>query len=363
MKKVNIKRIFCVLMTRFLLAGMAASLGCTADTPAPVAETTTEPTAAETSKDVEILTITATPAPTETPIPTPTPTPTATPVPTGLLLDRYTELFSEAGTATCSEESYQSNALSFTVSKIYDAETYAQNVTYYVVDIYTQDIELIQSYAAGGDFSKNHNDTVENMAVESGCLLAVSGDYYGHNTKGLVIRNGVLYRDSLVDSRDVCVLYRDGRMETYEAGSFTVEELMAGDPWQAWAFGPALTADGQVRGESAFKKLNYAARNPRCAIGYYEPGHYCFVMVDGRQGSYSRGLTLVELSELMVSLGCTKAYNLDGGDSAQLYWQGRIYNSPSGDGRDMSDIVYLIDPKNAAVLTTATPSLEPTTEP
>ena len=87
------------------------------------------------------------------------------------------------------------------------------------------------------------------------------------------------------------------------------------------------------------------------------------MVVDGRQGSYSRGLTLVELSELMVSLGCTVAYNLDGGDSAQLYWQGRIYNSPSDDGRSMSDIVYLIDPQNEAVLVTATPSLEPTTEP
>ena len=56
--------------------------------------------------------------------------------------------------------------------------------------------------------------------------------------------------------------------------------------------------------------------NPRSAVGYYEPGHYCFVVIDGRQPGYSKGATLMQLAQLFESLGCKEAYNLDGGKSA-----------------------------------------------
>ena len=87
-----------------------------------------------------------------------------------------------------------------------------------------------------------------------------------------------------------------------------------------------------------------ATWNPRCAIGYYEPGHYCLVVVDGRQRGYSLGLEMTELSKLMKQLGCAEAYNLDGGMTAMMAYGTELYSQPCGGGRQNCDIVYVAEP-------------------
>lgn len=84
--------------------------------------------------------------------------------------------------------------------------------------------------------------------------------------------------------------------------------------------------------------------NPRAAIGYFEPGHYCFVLVDGRRAeTYSAGMRLEALSQLFYDLGCKQAYNLDGGQSAVMVFDGKVVNQPVGGGRPVSDIVYITE--------------------
>ena len=115
------------------------------------------------------------------------------------------------------------------------------------------------------------------------------------------------------------------------------------DPWQSWHFGPELLDhEGQPK-----KKFNTEVwgRNPRSVIGYYEPGHYCFVVVDGRQGKYSGGLDMKELSELMYTLGCVRAYNLDGGATAHMSWLDTVINSPSKE-RDVHDVICICFPQS-----------------
>ncbi|MDO4564391.1 MAG: phosphodiester glycosidase family protein, partial [Clostridia bacterium] len=276
--------------------------------------------------------------PTPVPTPTPTPTPSPSPTPSGLLGGRFFELFTEDG-EELTEDGYRSENISFTVTVVRDEETYANLVTYYLVDIYVQDVTYIRTAAAGGDFSKRTRDAVSDIARENEALVAISGDYYGFSSSGLVLRNGELYRDNIATGEDVCVLYKDGTMKTFLAGEFTLEELNTEEAWQIWSFGPELL-DYQGEPKTEFNS-SVTKRNPRCAIGYFEPGHYCFVVADGRQSSYSRGMTMSDLSLLMYNLGCTAAYNLDGGGSAQLFWQDEIFNSPSGGARNMSDIVYI----------------------
>ena len=85
--------------------------------------------------------------------------------------------------------------------------------------------------------------------------------------------------------------------------------------------------------------------NPRAALGYYEPGHYCFVIVDGRQEpDYSYGMQMQDLSKLMYDLGCKEAYNLDGGMTAMMAYNGSLYSHPCGGGRSNSDILYIAEP-------------------
>ena len=52
------------------------------------------------------------------------------------------------------------------------------------------------------------------------------------------------------------------------------------------------------------------------------------VEVDGRQKGLSAGMTLDELSNFLVKLGCQDAINLDGGGSATLWYAGSVRNSP-----------------------------------
>lgn len=85
--------------------------------------------------------------------------------------------------------------------------------------------------------------------------------------------------------------------------------------------------------------------NPRTAIGIVEEGHYLFVVSDGRTDE-SAGLSLHDLAEFMQSIGAKTAYNLDGGGSSTMYFNGEIVNNPTTNGRSIqersvSDIVYI----------------------
>lgn len=284
--------------------------------------------------------LTPTPEPTPTPTPAPTPTPSPTPEPEGLI-GWSIGGFVPREEQFVTETEYAGENLHFTVSTIKDDELFNHPLTYYVTDIYLRDIQCLRT-AAAKNFKSSSRDSVARIAAREGALLAISGDMFNAHTRQLVIRNGVVYDEKAYDNWEVCFLYTDGTMEP-----MTVEAYKKNGPskevWQAWEFGPALL-DEDGHAIEKFSNSKIKPLNPRCAIGYYEPGHYCFVTVDGRQ-KHSRGLTLDELSKLMEMLGCTAAFNLDGGGSASLYWNGGIYSKPSDEAgaRDMSDIVYLID--------------------
>ncbi len=209
--------------------------------------------------------------------------------------------------------------------------------SYTLADFYLKDLSRFRTAFAGGEFVTGVSDSVLHMASENGALLAASGDYCGVRKSGVVIRDGRVYRRD--KTHEVCVLYRDGVMETYRFADFHVDDAVARGAWQAWDFGPCLLLpDGSARTDF---HPGIAGPNPRMLLGYFEPGHYCLAAVNGRQ-SASPGLTLPECAALMEGLGCRAAYNLDGGHSAVMTLSGQIVNKPSkAGGRDISDILYL----------------------
>ncbi len=236
------------------------------------------------------------------------------------------------------ERSYKSSSVDITITTYTVKDTYAKLASYHVADIYVKDVTSIRT-AAANSFDTRYEDTVKNIAKNAGALLAIDGDTYTHVKKSFVIRNGTLYRDTPIENTDICILYRDGRMETKKWGEFTLEEVVASDPWQVWGFGPALLDEN---GHALEIEHKLSAWNPRAVIGYYEPGHYCFVIVDGRDHNWSEGVRLTALSRLMEDLGCKAAYNLDGGDSAQMYWNGEIISKSRNESRVISDIIYVL---------------------
>ena len=284
-----------------------------------------------------------TPEPTQTPAPEPEQT--ATPVPAAEATAEPQWQFQANADRFWQENalrlsgSYRSPSLSVRVDTVVDTVTFGRRVTYYVADIFVRDVTQIRTESCRGDFSRAGHGSVSKTAKAVHAMVAISGDYCGFHRDSLVIRNGIVYRKSVRTDMDVCLILRDGTMETIQGRNVVLSEILKMDVWQAWQFGPALlNEEGDAR--TAFPGCSVVGRNPRCCIGYVDPGHYKFVVVDGRQKE-SRGVTMKELAALMESLGCRRAFNLDGGNSAHFFWHDQIFSSPSGGGRQISDIIYV----------------------
>ena len=242
--------------------------------------------------------------------------------------EKFADKFTD-GDVVQTENSYKSGNINITVSKIEE-----DGIIYHVADIYITDIRYLRGGFSHGVYSARSAPISETASLYN-AVVALSGDHYRARYEGIVVRNGVLYRESRF--ADVCVLYTDGVMATFADEDFDLEAESEKGIWQVWSFGPMLLDNGQ-----AMTQFNSELQraNPRSAIGYFEPGHYCFVQVDGRIES-SRGMTLEELSQLFADLGCTAAYNLDGGQSSGFVWQGELQSYPYN--RPVSDIIYVSD--------------------
>ena len=282
-------------------------------TPAPVTAPTVDPNAA--AEQVE-----ATPEP--------------TPEPTGLLRGQYSEKFSSATVQDETHYSSENVAIEIAKREMFDSIVH-------IADIYINDITSLRT-AVFSDYDRRYMHTLD-MSKEAGALVSLSGDhFYAHMQSGVfAIRNGMLYAEEPNKKQDACVLYYDGAMETYTPDEIDLEAIYARDPYQVWYFGPGLL-DDEGNALTSFKST-VAGVNPRAAIGYFEPGHYCFVMVEGRKDN-SVGVTLVELAQIFEELGCKAAYNLDGGQTAVMTWNGKLQSRLIGSGREVADILYIAEP-------------------
>ncbi len=157
-----------------------------------------------------------------------------------------------------------------------------------------------------------------------------------------MIRNGVLYRNS-GDGEALCIDSAGNFAIVGESGA-DAKELINQGVLQAFSFGPALIKNGVVHVTANSEVGQSMASNPRTAVGQISALHYLFVVSDGRT-SESAGLSLLELAQIMKDLGCVTAYNLDGGGSSTLWFNGEIVNHPangrSESERSVSDIVYI----------------------
>lgn len=225
--------------------------------------------------------------------------------------------------------------------------TYTQyetnGTTIHVADVRVSSAEYLKTAFAKGTYGKNVTQSTSEIAASNNAVLAVNGDYYGVQERGYVIRNGVLYREEAGEN-DVLCIYADGSMKVVDPSTATAQELLEQGVWQAFSFGPGLITDGEIDVALNTEVGKAKASNPRTAIGIIDDLHYVFVVSDGRSGE-SEGLSLYELASFMEQLGVQTAYNLDGGGSSTMVFQGEVVNNPSSGFRDeereVSDIVYI----------------------
>ena len=243
-------------------------------------------------------------------------------------------------TVISTDTEYHDGSIDITITEMRVSDT-----TIYVADVQIADISLLKTAFAGNTYARNLTETTSKQASSVGAILAINGDYYGAQEKGYVLRNGVLYRSSAKRNTDALVIGMDGHFSIVSESSTSAETLQSENAWQVLTFGPALVVDGEVSVSTNEEVGRSMQSNPRTAIGEIDAGHYLLVVADGRT-SQSSGLSLQELAEVMQSLGAKVAYNLDGGGSSTMVFQGRVVNQPTTTGRSIqersvSDIVYI----------------------
>ena len=271
---------------------------------------------------------------------------------------RFPGVFLAEGELISEPDRYVSHDISITYNKV-TIQISGHDVMYHYYDVYIRNIENLYTVTITGTTNKSldslekmgsqltdENDELKNDGLP---VLSMNGDFWKRNKALIAERNYVLYKESDYINNDICVLYYDGTMEVITPSEFNLQEVKDKIPYQIWYFGPGLlNKDGEPRGESSSDyKVDGASyngiiggRNPRAALGYYEPGHYAFVVVDGRSDA-SYGINVPNLAKIMSDIGCKVAYNLDGGNSAQVKFNGEYQRkSDQKQGqRSLNDIV------------------------
>ena len=247
-----------------------------------------------------------------------------------------------AKTATVTDSSYKDDNISINLS-----ETTVNNTQVYVADITVTSSDYLKTAFAQNAFGTNVTAKTSETAADNNAILAVNGDYYGANSTGYVIRNGVVYRDTVREnsSNGDLAIYKDGSFKIIYEDQISAEQLVKDGVINLLAFGPALVENGEIAVGTNEEVGQAMASNPRTAIGIIDENHYIIVVSDGRT-SESKGLSLYQMAEVMKSYGVKTAYNLDGGGSSTLYFNGQVINKPTTGGnkiseRAVSDIVYI----------------------
>ena len=281
-----------------------------------------------------------TPKPSSTPLPTPSPAPTVPADPA--VTPEPTPVPTPEPTPFADDWNYVSKDLEIHIEQVQQGRH-----VMYIADILLKNGTMFHTAFAEGRYGRNIRQTATQMAEDNNALFAVNGDYYGFRDNGIIIREGLLYRDNPV--RQMMALYTDGSMKIFNEKEVDANALIEEGVFNTLSFGPALVLDGEIADSSYFAQSGIRASNPRTGIGIYEPNHYAVIVADGRS-DYSVGMTLDDFAQVFVDLGCTQAYNLDGGGSSTMVFRGRLINRPQGSThqRSTSDILYLTGEAPAA---------------
>ena len=247
-----------------------------------------------------------------------------------------------AKNAQVTDTSYSDGNISVTLTEKTVNETQV-----YVADITLSSSDYLKTALAQNSYGTNVTAKTSVTAAENNAILAVNGDYYRANSSGYVIRNGVVYRDSVREdaSNGDLAIYKDGSFKIIYEDQVSADQLVQDGVVNLLAFGPSLVENGEISVDTNTEVGQAMSSNPRTAIGIIDENHYIIIVSDGRT-SESKGLSLYQMAEVMKSYGVKTAYNLDGGGSSTLYFNGQVINKPTTGGskiseRAVSDIVYI----------------------
>ncbi len=252
------------------------------------------------------------------------------------------------------EAGYEDETLSVHMEKVT-----AEKAIYNVAHVTVGDASQLRTFIT----AKGRTDRISSLAKKAGAVVAIGGDYYGSDKGGYIVRQGEVIekRKSPYETRDLLCIDENGDFHILrrirdakkngksksinpdfkdQLKALTEEHTLV----NVFEWGPALVLDGEVQEIPDSYSGNPDGREPRCAIGQTGPLSYVLVVVDTikhHDRSGKEGATAEELAQFMADLGCTQAYNLDGGNSALMVFHGENYSDKTvKEERSVSDIIY-----------------------
>ena len=218
--------------------------------------------------------------------------------------------------------------------KIKVMEEKTENQHYWVAEVVASKEAPLKSEFASSTYGGTR-ETLSTMANRTGAALAINASgFYTETNKpmGSIVRDGQLLQTDPNFTWEVLSTTWYGDLNFFQVNN--QEDAYKADINDSFAFGPILVRDG------AATELKDTSRHPRTAIGQLDDKRYVIVVAEGRLEN-AEGLTLSELQTIFLNLGCTTAYNLDGGGSTSLYFKGKLLNTPSdGKERAITDMIY-----------------------
>ncbi len=204
----------------------------------------------------------------------------------------------------------------------------------------------------------SHTGKISTMAKAVNAVIAINGDYFSQDpgNKAFEIRmtqtvTAGKKRNKILRSFDTLIIDQEGNFHIglNRDESEKIRDKYEGKIVNAFTFGPGLVVDGVIPEMDTHYFYNPNGREPRSAIGQTGPLSYVLVVVAGRgKNGDNGGVNHQELAEIMLELGCTQAYNLDGGNSAEMIMYGpepdqvkfHFKGQITGKEREQSDIIY-----------------------
>lgn len=252
-----------------------------------------------------------------------------------------------ADPANYTENGYEDASLSIQMERIQQ-----DDVTYNVARVKIAHASQLRTGLEDPERGKKSN-YVHTIAEKYNAVLAISGDFFVKNSVGYVVRQNEVYRKKPSKSRDMLLIDSNGDFHIiYKSDAAELQALLAREDVtfpNIFNFGPVLVDNSEVVAIPEDYGFNLSRPEPRCAIGQLGELEYLLVVADGRSDS-SDGATGAQLAAFMQEQGCITAYNLDGGDSALMWFGGDYYSRKTK--RAQSDIIYFATTVEAPASTT-----------
>lgn len=254
------------------------------------------------------------------------------------------------------------NDINGTDIKIYRARDTEVGTTYYVAKIpYTNSDGsrniIKKEYSTNDDFTDLNYPA--NMALKQNALLAcnASSCVWNENTNsykitGIQIKDGVALADEnlyVASSYYTLGVKEDGTLSVYP-NTTTSQQLLDDGVVNSFAFTVPVIINGQIATEEMDAYANASTLHPRNVIGQDADKNIYILISEGRRPEEA-GFTLEQVGNILIrDYNCIIAYNLDGGGSAQLLWDGIMINTPIDETlgtveRKTSDILYVVKEK------------------